>query len=98
MHSDAAIWTSDAQKNAYLAEAMFFRAFAYRILVSTYGDVPLVTEVIKGAKNRFCQDTKSTGLYTDGRGSSVWYHKPTRTRQGRSPRKSHPGCCMAHAE
>jgi len=39
-NSDIAIWTSEAQKNAYLAEAMFFRAYAYRILVSFYGDVP----------------------------------------------------------
>jgi hypothetical protein len=57
--SDKAIWTSDAQKNAYLAEAMFFRAFAYRILVSTYGDVPLVTEVIKSAKTDFVRTPKA---------------------------------------
>src|ERR1700712_4687039 len=35
--SDATIWTNDAQKNAYLGEAMFFRAFAYRILAAFYG-------------------------------------------------------------
>jgi len=57
--SDPAIWTSEAQKNAYLAEAMFFRAFAYRILVSTYGDVPLVTEVIKGVKTDFTRTPKA---------------------------------------
>jgi hypothetical protein len=56
--SSDAIWTSPAQKNAYLAEAMFFRAFAYRILVSTYGDVPLVTEVIKTAKTDFVRTPK----------------------------------------
>ena len=58
-NSDAAIWTSDAQKNAYLAEAMFFRAFAYRILVSFYGDVPLITEVIKYAKTDYVRAPKA---------------------------------------
>ena len=57
--SNAAIWASDAQKNAYLAEAMFFRAFASRILVSTYGDVPLVTEVVKSAKTDFVRTPKA---------------------------------------
>jgi hypothetical protein len=57
--ADPTIWTSEAQKNAYLAEAMFFRAFAYRILVSTYGDVPLVTEVIRSAKTDFVRTPKA---------------------------------------
>jgi hypothetical protein len=57
--ADPLIWSSEAQKNAYLAESMFFRAFAYRILVSTYGDVPLVTEVIKGAKTDFVRTPKA---------------------------------------
>ncbi|HEU5148210.1 MAG TPA: RagB/SusD family nutrient uptake outer membrane protein, partial [Chryseosolibacter sp.] len=30
----------EAGKNLYLAEGRFFRAFAYRYLVSTYGDIP----------------------------------------------------------
>jgi len=58
-NSDDDIWNSVAQKEAYLAEAMFFRAFAYRILVSTYGDVPLVTEVIKSAKTDFVRTPKA---------------------------------------
>ncbi len=58
-NSDDAIWTNEAQKKAYLAEAMFFRAFAYRILVSTYGDVPLVTEVIKSVKTDFVRTPKA---------------------------------------
>ena len=53
------IWTGDAQKNAYLAEAMFFRAYAYRILVSYYGDVPLVTEAINSAKADFVRAPKA---------------------------------------
>jgi hypothetical protein len=61
--SDINIWSNEAQKNAYLGEAMFFRAFAYRILVSTYGDVPLVTEVIKSAKVDFVRTPKAE-VYT----------------------------------
>lgn len=57
--ADAGIWTNDAQKNAYLAEAMFFRAFSYRMLVSYYGDVPLVTEVINTAKTDFVRAPKA---------------------------------------
>ena len=56
--SDPAIWPSDAKKNAYLAEAMFFRAFSYRILVSYFGDVPLVKDVIKAPKTDFVRAPK----------------------------------------
>jgi len=58
-NADPEIWSNDAQKNAYLAEARFFRAFAYRILVAYYGDVPLVTEVIKEAKTDFVRTPKT---------------------------------------
>lgn len=57
--SNASIWSNEAQKNAYLAEAKFFRAFAYRILVSFYGDVPLVKEVVRSAKTDFVRAPKS---------------------------------------
>jgi len=43
-------------KNVYLAEAKFFRAWAYRFLVSTYGDIPLLTEPVKGARADFTRD------------------------------------------
>jgi hypothetical protein len=58
-NSDEAIWSSEVQKKAYLAEARFFRAFAYRILVSFYGDVPLVDYVVNSAKTDFVRDPKS---------------------------------------
>jgi hypothetical protein len=41
----AAKWASDAEKNAIVAEARFFRAYTYNILVNLYGDVPLVDKV-----------------------------------------------------
>lgn len=57
--SDAEIWPSEAKRNAYLAEAMFFRAFSYRILVSYFGDVPLVKDVITTPKTDFVRAPKA---------------------------------------
>ena len=51
-------WSDESLKNSYLAEARFFRAFAYRILVTLYGDVPLVTEPVVSAKTDFVRDPK----------------------------------------
>jgi hypothetical protein len=56
--SDDEIWPSQVQKNEYLAEAMFFRAWIYRFLVPLYGDVPLVTEPIKTVKTDFTRTPK----------------------------------------
>ena len=56
--TDLDIWPSEDKKNAYLAEAMFFRAFSYRILVSYFGDVPLVKDVITTAKTDFVRAPK----------------------------------------
>lgn len=58
-NSNPAIWESEAQKNALLGEARFFRAYHYRFLVSNYGDVPLVTEVIQSAKTDFTRQPKA---------------------------------------
>lgn len=52
-------WVNEGQKNAYLAEAMFYRAFAYRLLVALYGDVPLVKDVITSAKTDFVRAPKA---------------------------------------
>lgn len=46
----------EAGKNLYLGEARFFRAFIYRNLVSTFGDIPLLTEPIESAKADFVRD------------------------------------------
>ncbi len=46
-------------KNLYLGEARFFRSFVYRYLVSTYGDIPLLTEPVKSAKADFVRDPAS---------------------------------------
>lgn len=49
----------EAGKNKYIAEARFFRGFAYRYLVSTYGDIPLLTEPINSAKADFIRNPVS---------------------------------------
>ena len=46
----------EAGKNLYIAEGKFFRAFTYRYLVSTYGDIPLLTKPTTGAKADFVRD------------------------------------------
>lgn len=51
--SDPEMWDNDSQQAAYKAEAMFFRAYAYRELVSLFGDVPIVNEVITAPKTDF---------------------------------------------
>ncbi len=40
------VWTSEAEKARTIAEARFFRAFAYRNLGELYGGVPLVTTLV----------------------------------------------------
>lgn len=39
------IWDSEAEKNAVIAEARFFRAYTYNLLANLYGGVPIVDEV-----------------------------------------------------
>lgn len=41
------------QKDGYNAEARFFRAYAYNMLATLYGDVPLLTEPVVGARTDF---------------------------------------------
>jgi hypothetical protein len=53
------IWSSPEEKNALLAEAMFFRAFAYRSIVILFGDAPLVTEAFDYVKTDFVRNPKA---------------------------------------
>ncbi|MEI7503265.1 MAG: RagB/SusD family nutrient uptake outer membrane protein [Paludibacter sp.] len=57
--ADPAIWKDEAQKNAYLAEALFFRAHAYRMLVNFYGDVPLINEALHAPKADYVRAPKA---------------------------------------
>ncbi|MDR0757567.1 MAG: RagB/SusD family nutrient uptake outer membrane protein [Tannerella sp.] len=56
---DEAQWTSSTQKEEYLAETYFMRAWSYRLLVSFFGDVPVVTDIIDEAKTDFVRDPVS---------------------------------------
>jgi hypothetical protein len=51
-------WTSDAQKMAIVAEAHFFRGFAYRNLANVFGGVPIVADQVTTAKNDFTRATR----------------------------------------
>ncbi|MCF3110198.1 RagB/SusD family nutrient uptake outer membrane protein [Niabella sp. CC-SYL272] len=54
-------WNTDDEKKYALAQARFFRAFAYRNLGETFGGVPIVTEISTVPKYDF---TRSTRLET----------------------------------
>ncbi|MDR1723302.1 MAG: RagB/SusD family nutrient uptake outer membrane protein, partial [Tannerella sp.] len=53
---------TDNEKNLIIAEAKFFRAFAYRFIVYLWGDVPLVTEEITSPKTDFVRSPKADVL------------------------------------
>lgn len=48
-----------ADKNVIRGEALFFRAFAYRILANLFGGVPLITEEITAPRRDFVRATRS---------------------------------------
>ena len=49
---------TEDQKRTIAAEAMFFRAFAYKFLVYLWGDVPLVTEEVTEPRTDFTRTPK----------------------------------------
>jgi hypothetical protein len=51
-------WTSDQEKNAILAEALFYRSWWYYRLICTYGDVPFLGYELKDAKLDFFSHSK----------------------------------------
>jgi hypothetical protein len=54
----AIVWPSDAVKNATIAEARFFRGFAYRNLANVFGGVPIVSTPVTEAKVDFVRNTR----------------------------------------
>ena len=46
-------WESSEQQALYKGEVLFFRAYAYRLLTSFYGDVPLVVEAVTTPQTDF---------------------------------------------
>jgi len=49
---------SESDKNYFIAEAKFFRAWAYRLLANLYGGVPLVLEQITTPRRDFVRATR----------------------------------------
>lgn len=60
-NKDNITWDSESEKALKIAEARFFRAFAYRNLGELFGGVPLVTEIATGPRYDY---TRSTRLET----------------------------------
>ena len=60
-HADSKeiIWSYDNQKNEIVAEARFFRAWAYRILANLYGGVPIVEDEVRSAKKDFVRASRA---------------------------------------
>ncbi|MEP7375260.1 MAG: RagB/SusD family nutrient uptake outer membrane protein [Chitinophagaceae bacterium] len=52
-------YPNDADKNENIAQARFFRAWAYRILAILYGDVPLILEETIGPKRDYARAPKA---------------------------------------
>ncbi|GAB3252378.1 hypothetical protein GCM10027347_11420 [Larkinella harenae] len=55
-------WKTEAEKTAILAQARFFRAYAYYTLVNLYGDVPLITREITTPQFEFTRAPKADVL------------------------------------
>lgn len=51
-------WSSAAEKSYAVAQARFFRAFAYRNLAELFGGVPIVTEISTTPKFDFKRETR----------------------------------------
>lgn len=60
--SDLSIWTNEAEKNAVIAEAKFFRAYTYNLLANLYGGVPIVDTVYDSPKVDFVRSTRQQVL------------------------------------
>lgn len=52
------IWASEAEKNAVVAEARFFRAYTHNFLANLYGGVPIIDTIYTGPKTDFVRNTR----------------------------------------
>lgn len=55
-------WESEAQRNSYIAEAKFFRAYAHEFLVNLYGRIPVVLEAVRTPKTDFVREDRKKTL------------------------------------
>lgn len=56
--SDLSIWANEAERNAVIAEAKFFRAYTHNVLANLYGGVPIVDTIYSEAKTDFVRNTR----------------------------------------
>lgn len=52
------IWSSEAEKNAIIAEAKFFRAYTHNLLANLYGGVPIIDTIYFAPKTDFVRNTR----------------------------------------
>ena len=57
--SDNVKWNSTEEKEQIIAEARFFRAWAYRLLANLYGGVPIIKEEITSPKIDFVRNSRT---------------------------------------
>lgn len=60
--SDPSIWDNEAEKNAIIAEAKFFRAYTYNTLAVLFGGVPIVDTIFESPKVDFVRATRQQVL------------------------------------
>jgi len=87
----AAVWASQAEKNAIVGEAKFLRAFCYRFLANIWGDVPLVlneTKVPKFDYERSAQDLVYKQCKSDLEFAVQWMPQINTQQGGRAPREA----------
>lgn len=53
-----AIWATEEEKNQVIAEAKFFRAYTYNLLVNSFGDVPIVDSIYNTPRNDYAKASK----------------------------------------
>lgn len=86
-----AIWSSEAEKNAIVAEAKFLRAFNYRFLATMWGGVPLVVSETKSPRfdyQRATQDEVYQLCKTDLEFAVKWMPTVNIQTGGRAPREA----------
>jgi len=52
------LWSSEAEKNAVIAEAKFFRAYTHNFLANLYGGVPIIDTVFSNPRTDFVRNTR----------------------------------------
>lgn len=81
------IWVNEAEKNAIIAEAKFFRAYTHNVLANLYGGVPIVEQIFTGPKTDFVRNTRKEvyeSAMKDLVFASQWLPKTVdRSREGR---------------